>query len=194
MTKSKLCDDLGAIREVSRFQPQNGTMYAKRSEFQQLRRYFNLLSNRLTPENSQKRPGVLSEPPNLWTTEVSHFFAILFDAPTSAATKMFPVCQGCGATVHWWADILTPSVSGVRIVHQLLPVPFRSVPFHSWARSWAFRVFQHPQYQIYFKNTEVKFEWKDYLAFLWGWVYHTVFTFKTILQLKVIGFCQVEFG
>ena len=112
VTKSKLRDDLGAIREVSRFQPQNGTMYAKRSEFQPLRRYFNLLSNRLTPESSRKRPGVLSEPPNLWTTEVSHFFAILFDAPTSAATKMFPVCQGCGATDEAQGRFLKPALGG----------------------------------------------------------------------------------
>ena len=79
-------------------QPENGSMCAKRIEFQQLRRYFNLLSSRLTPESGQKWLGVLSEPLNLWTTKVSHFFAILFDTPTSAATKTFPVCHGCGAT------------------------------------------------------------------------------------------------
>ena len=74
-----------------------------RTEFQQLRQYFNLLSYRLTSESSQKRPGVLSKP----------FFAILFDTPTSAATKMFPVYHDCGTTGKGErknkTDALTPS-------------------------------------------------------------------------------------
>ena len=101
-------------------QPENGSMYAKRSEFQQLRRYFNLLSSRLTPESGQKWLGVLSEPLNLWTTKVSHFFAMLFDTPTSAATKMFPVCHGCGATVtssHIWVHVSLSYPPGMLTLH-----------------------------------------------------------------------------
>ena len=99
VTKPKLRDGPCSDPRGQPLQPKNESMYAKRSEFQQLRRYFNLLSSRLTPESGLKWLGVLSEPLNLWTTKVSHFFAILFDMPTSAASKRFPVCRGCGATV-----------------------------------------------------------------------------------------------
>ena len=90
--------DLAAIREVSRFSIKMKVCTQKEASFQPLRRYFNLMSSRLTPKSGQKWLGVLSEPLNLWTTKVGHFFAILFDTPTSAASKTFPVCQGCGAT------------------------------------------------------------------------------------------------
>ena len=74
---------------VAPVQPENGSMYAKRSDFQQLRRYFNLLSSRLTPKSGQKWLGVLSEPLNLWTTKVSHFFAIYSTRPLPLQLKRF---------------------------------------------------------------------------------------------------------
>ena len=127
VTKPKLRDGPCSDPRGQPLQPKNGSMYAKRSEFQQLRRYLNLLSSRLTPESGQKWLGVLSEPLNLWTTKVSHFFAILFDTPTSAASKTLPVCQGCGAT-GWAHEVIF-------LHHTLLEKLLRS---HVWDNNYNF--------------------------------------------------------
>ena len=65
VTKPKLLDGPCSDPRGQPLQHKNESMYAKRNEFQQLRRYFNLLSSRLTPESGQKWLGVLSEPLNL---------------------------------------------------------------------------------------------------------------------------------
>ena len=93
--------DLGATREVSCFSPKMEVWTQKEEPFSNSGETSTFLQqNSIQKRLKTGRCGVR-------TTKLvnSHFFAILSATPTSAATKILPVCHGCGTTIVWGTHI-----------------------------------------------------------------------------------------